>query len=128
MLLAQAEAQAGFPLLYPCDLPAGESLESVAVTGEAGRRRAELIFTGPYEMAVRQSQVPPVVNADPTGASRSVVDLFPNVRASFIQINDGSSRAIYHLLWERDGLYYEVQAAGPPLQQRQIRLVATSLE
>jgi hypothetical protein len=126
--LGRARAEAGFTLLYPCYLPNSQRLESASVTGNAGRRRAELIFAGPFELAVRQSQFPPPLNPDPAGASRSEVDLFPNVRAILIEINDGSSRATYHLFWERGGIHYEVQAAGPPLQRRSILQIATSLQ
>jgi hypothetical protein len=79
-------------------------------------------------MSIRQAQFEPPITADPAGASRSTIDLFPNVRATFVQVNDGSSRALYHLFWEREGFFYELQAYGPALQQRQIRLIATSLE
>ena len=127
-LLTDVRSRAGFPVLYPCQLPGAEYLESVAVTGDPGRQKAELVFAGPFEMAIRQSQYPPAVSADPAGASRTIINLFPNVRATFIQINDGSSKALYHLFWKRGGIYYEVQAVGPPLQQRQIRLIATSLD
>jgi hypothetical protein len=126
--LARVRSQAGFAIRYPCFLPGGESLESAAVTGQPGRQQTQLIFDGPYEMAIRQSQFAPPVTAAPTGASRTTIDLFPNVRAIFIQVNDGSSRALYHLFWEQDGFYYELQAYGPPLQQRHIRQIATSLE
>ena len=127
-MLADARRQTGFTLLYPCQLPGATTLQSVAVTGNPGRQKAELIFSGPFELAVRQSQFPPAVNPDPTGVSRSDIDLFSNVRAILIERNDGSAKALYHLFWERNGLYYEVQAVGPPLQRRQILLVATSLE
>jgi hypothetical protein len=79
--LAQARSAAGFAVLYPCYLPNGQRLETVTLTGNAGRRRAELIFDGPFELAVRQSQYPPPLNPDPAGASRTEVNLFPNVRA-----------------------------------------------
>ena len=127
-LLADARRQTAFEILYPCQLPGATTLESVAVTGAPGRQQAELIFSGPFELAVRQSQVPPPVNPDPAGASRINIDLFANVRAILIERNDGSAKALYHLFWERNGLYYEVQAVGPPLQRRQVLLVATSLE
>jgi hypothetical protein len=109
-------------------VPGGQRLASASVIGPAGRQQAELTFEGPFDMAVRQSQFPPPVTPDPSGASRITVDLFPNVRATLIERNDGSSRALYHLFWEREGIYYEVQAVGPPLQRRAILLVATSLE
>jgi hypothetical protein len=123
-----ARSQAAFPVRYPCHLPGATSLESVAVTGTPGRQKVELIFSGPFELAVRQSQFPPPVNPDPSGASRTDVDLFPNVPALLIERNDGSSKALYHLYWQNQGIYYEVQAVGPPLQRRQVLQIATSLE
>ena len=114
--------------MYPCRLPAGQRLAGGTVTGPAGRQKAELVFEGPFDLTLRQSQFSPAVNPDPTGASRSEVDLFPNVRAVLLEINDGTQKALYHLFWERDGLFYEIQAFGPPLQRRQILQVATSLE
>jgi hypothetical protein len=126
--LTQMRSQAGFQVLYPCYLPGSERLETASVIGQPGRQQTELVFDGPYEMSIRQAQFEPPVMADPAGASRTIIDLFPNTRATFVQVNDGSSRALYHLYWEREGFYYELQASGPPLQQRQIRLIATSLE
>jgi hypothetical protein len=125
--LLRARGQANFDVLYPCQLPGGERLESSSVTGTPGRQQAELVFAGPFDLTIRQSQYPPAVAPDPAGASRIVVDLFPNVRADLIERNDGSSRALYHLFWSRNGVYYEVQAFGPPLQRRHILMVATSL-
>ena len=127
-LLADARRQINFNLLYPCRLPGATYLESIAVTGMPGRQQVELTFDGPFEMAVRQSQVPPPLNPDPTGASRTDIDLFADVRGVLIERNDGSARALYHLYWNRGGLFYEVQATGPPLQRRQILQVATSLQ
>jgi hypothetical protein len=126
--LAEARAQASFPVLFPCQLPAGQTLTGTSVQGDPGRQQAELVFDGPFDLTLRQSQYPPPLAADPTGASRIVVDLFPNVRGTLVEINDGSRRAQYHLFWERNGLFYEVQAVGPPLQRRFILLIATSLE
>ena len=126
--LVAARRTATFPVRYPCFLPAGEALSTATISGQPGRQQVELIFNGPYEMAVRQSQFPPVVDPDPTGSSRLLTDLFPNVPATFIQQNDGSRRALYHLFWEQDGIFYELQAAGPPIQQRQILQIARSLE
>jgi len=77
---------------------------------------------------VRQAQYPPAVAPDPTGATRRVINLFPNVPASLIEINDASGDASYQYYWERGGIFYEVQAVGPPLQERAIRAVATSLQ
>jgi len=123
-----AQAQANFPILYPCYMPAAHRLESATVTGAPGRQQVELIFAGPFELTIRQSQFPPAVNPDPSGASRSTVDLFPNTQAIFIERNDGSEKALYHLFWARNGMFYELQASGPPLQRRAILRVATSLE
>jgi hypothetical protein len=127
-ILQQARDNARFPLLYPCSLPGGQRLASSSVTGETGRQQAELVFTGAFDLTIRQAQFPPAVSADPSGASRRVINLFPNVRATLIEINDGSGDAQYHYLWERGGIYFEVQAVGPPLQERAMRRVATSLE
>jgi hypothetical protein len=109
-------------------LPNAQLLESASVQGPSGRQRADLVFDGPFDLTVRQSQVPPPVSPDPAGASRRVVDLFPNVRATYIERNDGTSKALYHLFWEVNGLFYEVQAFGPPLQSRAILQVARSLQ
>jgi hypothetical protein len=127
-LLSTARSQAGFPVLYPCQLPAAQRLEGATVTGSPGRRQAEFVFEGPFDLTIRQSQFPPPVNPDPTGASRIVVDVFPNVQGTLIERNDGSTQALYHLFWTRNGLFYEVQAVGPPLQRRWILMVATSLQ
>ena len=86
------------------------------------------MFNGPYEMTIRQSQIPPAQSADPAGASKVDVQLFPNTEATLIERNDGSRKAMYHLLWVRNGLYYELQAFGPPLQRQQILDAARSLE
>ncbi len=126
--LTRAEESARFKVVYPCILPAAERLENVTIVGEAGRQQVELIFDGPFDMTIRQSQFPPLVTADPAGASRIRIDLFPNVRASLVERNDGSSQALYHLFWEQGGVYYELQAFGPPLQRRTILEVARSLE
>ncbi len=126
--LMRAHDSAGFAVVYPCTLPAAERLENVTIVGEAGRQRVELIFGGPFDMTIRQSQFPPLVTGDPAGASRIVIDLFPNIRASLIERNDGSSQALYHLFWEQGGLFYELQAFGPPLQRRVILEIARSLE
>jgi len=117
-------------VLYPCYLPGGERLEtgSVANVDPTGRQAVEFVFAGPFDMTIRQSQLPPPVNPDPAGASRTTIDLFPNVQAIFIQVNDGSGKAMYHLFWTRSGIFYELQAYGPALQQRTILQVATSLE
>lgn len=96
--------------------------------GETGRQRVELVFQGAFDMTLRQAQVPPPVTPDPTGASRITVRLFDNVPASLIESNDGTGDALYHLYWERNGVYYELQAYGPPLQRETILRVARSLK
>jgi hypothetical protein len=126
--LARARSTAAFPIRYPCFLPASERLTNAVVTGQPGRQQLELVFDGPYEMAIRQSQFPPPASPDPTGSSRLQTDLFPNVPATFIQQVDGSRRALYHLFWEQDGFFFELQAAGPPVQQRQILEISRSLQ
>jgi len=115
-------------VLYPCSLPGGTELYDGSITGDAGRQQVELFFEGVFEIAVRQAQFPPAVAPDPTGATRRTIDLFPNVPAALIEINDGSGDASYHYFWERNGIFYELQAVGPPLQERTIRAVATSLQ
>jgi hypothetical protein len=127
-LIEDAASQAGFPLVYPCYLPNAQTLESTAVIGEPGRQSASFVWTGPFEFTIRQSQYPPAVAADPAGVSRSALDLFPNVRAELIERNDGSGDAMYHLLWQRDDIYFELQAFGPPQQRRLILEIARSLE
>ncbi|MPZ50381.1 MAG: hypothetical protein GEU75_13955 [Dehalococcoidia bacterium] len=127
-MLSEARTQAGFSILYPCQLPNSQRLSNTTVIGEPGRQQAELVFIGPFDLTIRQSQYPPAVSPDPSGASRITIDLFPNVRASLIERNDGSSSALYHLFWDRDGIFYEVQAAGPSQERRTILLIATSLQ
>jgi len=127
-VLADARKASAINLQYPCTLPAAEHLVSTSTTGPPGRQRTELVFGGPYDITVRQSQYPPPVGPDPAGASRTTIDLFPNVQADFVQINDGSQQATYHLFWVRNAIFYELQAFGPPLQQRQILEMARSLQ
>lgn len=128
-LLAEGRSQSAFPVLYPCYLPNSQQLENVAVLGDRGRQSVALTFGGPFDITLHQSQIQPLVNADPSGASHSVVsNLFPGVRAELIEIYDGSSRIIYRLLWTRSGMYYELLAAGPPQQRRTILQIARSLE
>jgi hypothetical protein len=127
-VLTRARQQARFTVLYPCQLPNAQHLVSSSVQGAPGKQQAELVFSGPFDLTVRQAQYPPAVNPDPVGASRTRIDLFPNVQADLIERLDGSSKALYHLFWQRDGLYYEVQAVGPPQQRRTVLLVATSLQ
>jgi hypothetical protein len=127
-VLDKARQASSFNLQFPCFLPAAETLFSTATTGAQGRQQTDLVFHGPYDMTIRQSQVAPPVTPDPAGVSKTDIDLFPNVKATFLQVNDGSQQAMYHLFWTRNALFYELQAAGPPLQQRQILEVARSLQ
>jgi hypothetical protein len=87
-----------------------------------------MVFSGTFDLTLRQAQIAPAVSADPAGASRRTIDLYPNVQATFIEQNDGTSKALYHLLWQQNGLFYEVQAYGPPLQSQTIVKVARSLQ
>jgi hypothetical protein len=123
-----ARSQANFDLVYPCFLPNTETLESSAVTGTSGRQQAEFVWNGTFDLTVRQSQFPPAVTAPPAGASRSVIDLYPNVRADLIEVNDASGDSLYHLLWQRENIYYELQALGPGAQRDLVLRVARSLE
>ena len=127
-LLSQARGQARFSLVYPCYLPNVQTLTAANVEGIAGRQQAELVFGGTFDLTVRQAQVPASVSADPAGASRRTIDLYPNVQATFIQRNDGTSKALYHLIWNQNGIFYEIQAFGPPLQSQTIVDVARSLQ
>jgi len=127
-LLDDARSQAGFELLYPCYLPNAQDLESTAVIGEPGRQAVSFVWTGPFDFTIRQSQYPPAVSADPSGASRTTIDLFPNTRAALIEQNDASGDAFYHLIWERDNIYFELLGNGPPQQRRIILEIARSLE
>jgi hypothetical protein len=127
-ILAKARQASAINLQFPCTLPAAETLISSSTTGPPGRQRTELVFNGPYDLTLRQSQYAPPPSQDPAGASRTTIDLFPNVKADFIQVNDGSQKATYDLQWVRNAIYYEVQAYGPPLQQRQVLDLARSLQ
>ena len=127
-IITQARQKTDFELNYPCYLPNSQVLESHSVTGEAGRQRSELVFNGPFEISIRQAQVPPLVEPDPTGASRRSIFLFDGIQASFIERTDGTSKALYHLYWERNGFFYELQAFGPYQQQRTILQIARSLQ
>ncbi len=103
-------------------------LESASATGQTGKQRAELVFTGPFDLTIRQSEAPPLVTPDPTGSSRIVVQLFDGVLATLIERNDGTSKAMYHFYWERNGRFYELQAFGPPLQRDAMLRVIRSLQ
>ena len=128
LFVQRAVDEAGFEVRFPCYLPNSQRLRSGAITGQEGRQLVEFAWDGPFDMVVRQSQYAPAPVAATAGASRRTIDLFPNTRATFIEINDGSAKAQYHLLWNRNGIYYELQAVGPPLQQDAILRVARSLE
>lgn len=127
-LLQSAREQAGFTLKYPCYLPNAQTLESTAVIGDPGRQAVSFVWVGPFEFTIRQSQFPPAVSPDPSGSSRSALDLFPNVRAELIERNDASGDAMYHLYWTQDDIYHELQAFGPPQQRRIILEIARSLQ
>jgi hypothetical protein len=127
-MLDDARSQAGFELLYPCYLPNAQELESTAVTGEPGRQAASFVWTGPFDFTIRQSQSPPAVSADPSGASRVTVDLFSATPATLIERNDASGDVFYHLLWQDKGLYYELFGNGPAQQRRIILAIARSLQ
>jgi hypothetical protein len=126
--LQRARDEADFSVLYPCYLPNSQRLRSSAITGAPGRQLVELAWDGPFDMVIRQAQFPPAPVAATVGASRRTIDLFPNTRATFIEINDGSAHAQYYLLWSQNGIYYELQAVGPPLQQNAILRIARSLQ
>jgi hypothetical protein len=126
--LDSTRLRADFTLLYPCYLPNTERLAQGSVVGEQGQQRAEITFEGAFDIALRQSQVAPPIEAEQTGASRITLQLFPGTEALLIEKNDGSRRALYHLLWERSGTYYEIQAFGPPLQRETILKIARSLQ
>src|SRR5262249_23934120 len=117
-----------FPLLYPCELPAGEKLTAVTIAGEIGAQSGTLTFGGPFDMTLRQSQVPPALSADPAGASLIIIDLVPSVKPQLIQRHDGSRKAEYHLVWNQQGIFYDLLADRPPLSREQILKAARSLK
>ena len=127
-LIEDARSQAGFELEYPCYLPNAQRLESSAVTGESGRQQASFVWVGPFEFTIRQAQYPPAVSPDPSGASRTTVDLSPRTPATLIERNDASGDVLYHLFWQDQSIHYELQAFGPPQQRRIILEIARSLE
>jgi hypothetical protein len=127
-VLARLRAAASFTIRYPCNLPAGEELVSGDVTGEGSREAVIMVFEGPFELTLSQALSPPVVNPDPTGTTRRFENLYPDVRATLIERNDGTQDAFYDLLWERDGVYYEIVATGPTQTRRLILDIALSLE
>ena len=119
---------AEFELVYPCFMPNAQALESTSVTGEPGRQAVAFVWIGPYDFTIRQSQYPPAVSADPSGASRVTIDLFQATRATLIEQNDASGDAFYHLLWQDNNIYYELFGYGPPQQRRTVLEIARSLE
>ena len=127
-LIEDAQTTADFSLMYPCYLPNAQTLESTAVTGEMGRQAASFVWVGPFEFTIRQSQYPPAVSPDPSGASRTMIDLFASTPATLIERNDASGDAMYHLFWQDNDVHYELQAFGPPQQRRIILEIARSLE
>jgi hypothetical protein len=129
VIVTRAVDEARFSLMFPCYLPNSQELQTSSITGEIGRQSVEFAWEGPFkDLALRQSQYAPAPVAATVGASRRTIDLFPNTRATFIEINDGSADAQYYLLWSRGGIYYELQAVGPPLQQELVLRIARSLE
>jgi hypothetical protein len=127
-LIAEGKGQAGFAILYPCKLPNSQILTAFDVLGPAGKQTVSIAFDGPFQITIRQSQIAPVINADPTGASHSVVrNLFPGTDAELIEINEGSGNAQYRLIWSRARIYYEVVMTGPPLQRKAVLDLARSL-
>jgi hypothetical protein len=128
LYVQRAIDEADFEVQYPCYLPNSQRLRSSAITGEPDRQLVEFAWDGPFDMTIRQAQFAPAPVAATVGASRRTIDLFPNTRATFIEINDGSAKAQYHLLWNRNGIYYELQAVGPPLQQDTVLRIARSLQ
>lgn len=127
-LLARAREDSSFALVYPCYLPNSQVLETHSIVGQPGRQRSEFVFSGPFNITIRQAQVAPPVSPDPTGASRTTIQLFDGVLASLIERNDGTRDALYHLYWQRGGQYFELQAYGPPLQREMMLRVARSLQ
>ena len=127
-LLQSARSQAAFALRYPCYLPLSEKLTDSTVTGDTGRQEVDIVWTGPFNMTIRQAQFAPAVSPDPTGASREELQLFSNVSAALITEDDGSGHTMYHMFWQQGAIYYELQAVGPPLQRDTILKIARSLQ
>ncbi len=126
--LQSARGQASFAIKFPCYLPLSEKLTDSSVTGDAGRQEVDLVWTGPFDMTIRQSQFAPAVSPDPTGSSREVIRLFSNVSAALISEDGGTGHTLYHLFWQQGVIYYELQASGPPLQRDTILQIARSLQ
>ncbi|HXH22925.1 MAG TPA: hypothetical protein VNN10_12935 [Dehalococcoidia bacterium] len=128
-ILAEGRREAAFDFLYPCRLPNSQRLTNISVVGASGRQSVTLTFEGPFEINIYQSQTIPVASADPAGASHIVLrNLFPGIDADLIEINEGARKAQYRLVWRQGGMYYEIAAAGPPLQRRTILEIARSLQ
>ncbi len=127
-LLQSARGQAAFTLRFPCYLPLSEQLSDSTATGDAGRQEIDLVWTGPFDMTIRQSQFAPAVSPDPTGSSREDIQLFSNVSAALITEDSGTGHTLYHLFWQQGDIYYELQANGPPLQRDTILKIARSLQ
>ena len=126
-LLDEARGQSRFAMLYPCSLPAGEKLSAATVKGGLGAQSLTLEFTGPFAMSLRQSQVAPVIGPDPVGTSHIRVGLFSGIIGDLVERNDGSGHFLYIVTWNRNGIFYELNATGPSQSRRQILLVVTSL-
>ena len=126
--LQSARSQASFNLVFPCYLPLSEKLTDSTVTGDAGRQEVDLVWTGPFDMTIRQSQFAPAVSPDPTGSSRENIQLYSNVLAALLSEDNGTGRTQYHLFWQQGDIYYEIQANGPPLQRDTILKIARSLQ
>lgn len=118
-LIAENRGKALFSVLYPCKLPNSQTLTAFDVIGPSGKQTVSITFDGPFQITIRQSQVAPVTNPDPSGASHTVLrNLFPGSDADLIEIYEGSSQTRYDLFWARQNVYYEVLMTGPPLQRK----------
>jgi hypothetical protein len=127
-LIAANRPEAQFPVLYPCKLPNSQALTSFDVVGSPGKQTVSITFDGPFQITIRESQIAPVINADPSGASHTVLsNLFPGTDADLIETNEGSGNAGYRLVWGRGQIYYEVLMTGPPLQRKTVLDLARSL-
>ena len=126
--LQSARGQASFRIEFPCYLPLSEKLTDSTVQGDAGRQEVDLVWSGPFDMTIRQSQFAPAVSPDPTGSSRENIQLYSNVSAALLSEDNGTGRTQYHLFWQQGDIYYEIQANGPPLQRDTILKIARSLQ
>ncbi|HEX5368816.1 MAG TPA: hypothetical protein VFY10_05300 [Dehalococcoidia bacterium] len=127
-LLQKVRSKAAFTVGFPCFLPLSEKLSDSSVTGVAGRQEADLVWTGPFNMTLRQSQFAPAISPDPTGSSREEIQLFSNISAALLSEDDGTGRTLYDLFWQKGEVYYELQASGPPLQRDTVIQIARSLQ